>query len=301
MTKATGKLSTAASYRHAEVDGHRIFYREAGPPAAPTVLLLHGFPSSSFMFRELIPKLADRYHVIAPDMLGYGFSDTPSHTEYGYTFDNLARTMLAFTEVIGMKRYTLYLHDYGGPVGFRMALLQPQRVAAIVSQNACAYEEGFSAPEWKWALSAYRDRTKEAREAFRKTLSYDFTKYQYCEGVADETRVAPETYTLDYALMQRPGNDEIQLDLLMDFGTELTMYPRYQDYFRANRPPLLAVWGKNDPWFDRSAAEAFRRDLPEAQVNLFDSGHFVLETHLAEVAGATRSFLDGLVEQGKLG
>jgi pimeloyl-ACP methyl ester carboxylesterase len=266
---ATGSLGSelppSVAYRYAGVEGHRIFYREAGPAGAPTVLLLHGFPSSSFMFRNLIPSLADRYHVIAPDMLGYGFSDAPSRAEYRYTFDDLARTMLAFTNVLGLGRHALYLHDYGATVGFRMAVQRPDNVTAIISQNGCAYEEGFAGAEWAWALSAYRERSHEARDIFRKTLTLEFTKHQYCEGVADHMRIPPETYTLDYALMQRPGNDEIQIDLLIDFGSELDWYPRYQRYFRQHQPPLLAVWGANDPWFHKNAAEAFKRDLPHAR------------------------------------
>lgn len=292
--------SPSVAYRYAEAEGYRIFYREAGPVDGPTILLLHGFPSSSFMFRELIPALADKYHVIAPDMLGYGFSDTPPHTEYTYTFDNLARTMLAFTKALGIGRHVLYLHDYGATVGFRMAMQQPEKVTAIVSQNGCAYEEGFKAPEWEWALSAYREKSHEAREIFRKTLTQEFTKYQYCEGVADSMRVPPETYTLDYALMQRPGNNEIQIDLLIDFGSELDAYPRYQEYFRKYQPPLLAVWGANDPWFHKSAAEAFKRDLPSAEIRLFESGHFALESHPIEIAAETRRFLDRLSAENKL-
>jgi len=278
-------------YRTADVDGHRVFYREAGEPGRPALLLLHGFPSSSHMFRDLIPRLADRFHLVAPDLPGFGFSDAPDRASFPYTFDNLARVAAAFTDAIGLTRYAIYVFDYGAPVGFRLALARPERVTAIVSQNGNAYEEGLSTG-WDPIRRYWREPTPAHREALRDLLTPEATKWQYVHGVDDETRVAPESYTLDAALLARPGNDEIQLDLFRDYATNVALYPEFHKYFAAHRPPFLAVWGRHDPFFLPAGAEAYRRDNPNAEVRLLDTGHFALETHADEIASAVRDFLD---------
>ena len=272
------------------IDARGIFYRETGNADAPALLLLHGFPTSSHMFRDLMPRLADRYHVVAPDLPGFGFSDAPARAEFKYTFDILARVMQAFAEKIGLRRYALYVFDYGAPVGFRLALARPERVTAIISQNGNAYEEGLS-QGWNPIQRYWREPTPENRAALRDFLKPETTKWQYTHGVADESLVAPESYTLDTALLARPGNDEIQLDLFLDYANNVALYPKFQAYFRAQRPPLLAVWGKNDPFFLPAGAEAFKRDQPEADVHFYDTGHFALETHAAEIAAEIRKFL----------
>ena len=277
-------------YRTATVDGLRIFYREAGRPDAPTLLLLHGFPTSSHMFRDLIPLLADRYHVIAPDLPGFGFSDAPDRSGFEYSFDKLARTIARFVETVGLQRYALYVFDYGAPVGFRVALAHPERVTAIVSQNGNAYEEGLS-QGWNPIQNYWREPTAAHRAALREFLLPQTTRWQYVHGVADEAAVAPESYTLDSALLARPGNDEIQLDLFLDYAGNVALYPAFQAYLRTRKPPLLAVWGKNDPFFLPAGAEAFRRDVPQAEVRFYDTGHFALETHCDEIASAIREFL----------
>jgi pimeloyl-ACP methyl ester carboxylesterase len=272
------------------VDGCSIFYREAGNAQAPILLLLHGFPTSSHMFRDLMPRLADRYRVVAPDLPGFGFSDAPARAEFKYTFDNLAKVIEAFANKIGLRRYALYVFDYGAPVGFRLAVAHPERVTAIISQNGNAYEEGLS-QGWNPIQRYWREPTPQNRAALRDFLKPETTKWQYTHGVADELQVAPESYTLDAALLARPGNDEIQLDLLLDYANNVALYPKFQEYFRAQRPPLLAVWGKNDPFFLPAGAEAFKRDQPEAEVHFYDTGHFALETHAAEIADEIRKFL----------
>ena len=277
-------------YNRVNIDARGIFYRETGNADAPALLLLHGFPTSSHMFRDLMPRLADRYHVVAPDLPGFGFSDAPARAEFKYTFDNLARVMQAFAEKIGLRRYALYVFDYGAPVGFRLALARPERVTAIISQNGNAYEEGLS-QGWNPIQRYWREPTPENRAALRDFLKPETTKWQYTHGVADESLVAPESYTLDAALLARPGNDEIQLDLFLDYANNVALYPKFQAYFRAQRPPLLAVWGKNDPFFLPAGAEGFKRDEPEANVHFYDTGHFALETHAAEIAAEIRKFL----------
>ena len=277
-------------YNRVNIDARGIFYRETGNADAPALLLLHGFPTSSHMFRDLMPRLADRYHVVAPDLPGFGFSDAPARAEFKYTFDNLARVMQEFAEKIGLRRYALYVFDYGAPVGFRLALARPERVTAIISQNGNAYEEGLS-QGWNPIQRYWREPTPENRAALRDFLKPETTKWQYTHGVADESLVAPESYTLDTALLARPGNDEIQLDLFLDYANNVALYPKFQAYFRAQRPPLLAVWGKNDPFFLPAGAEAFKRDQPEANVHFYDTGHFALETHAAEIAAEIRKFL----------
>lgn len=283
-------------YRSATVDGHRIFYREAGRPEHPTLLLLHGFPSSSHMFRNLIPRLADRFHLVAPDLPGFGFSEVPDRARFDYTFANLARVIEGFTDALGLERYALYVFDYGAPVGFRLALARPERVTAIISQNGNAYEEGLSSG-WDSTQKYWREPNAANREALRALLTLETTRWQYVHGVSDETLVAPESYTLDSVLLARPGIDEIQLDLFLDYATNVALYPKFHEYFAARQPPFLAIWGKNDPFFLPPGAEAFRRDLPNAEVQFLDTGHFALETHVEEIASAIRGFLDKAVSR----
>jgi pimeloyl-ACP methyl ester carboxylesterase len=277
-------------YNHATIDGHKIFYREAGAKNAPTLLLLHGFPTSSHMFRNLIPLLADRYHVIAPDLPGFGFSKSPDREQFRYTFENLANVLDRFTQTIGLDRYAIYIFDYGAPVGLRLALAHPGRIAAIISQNGNAYEEGLSRG-WNPIQKYWKDPTPANRAALRDFLNPEATRSQYLHGVADATLVAPEAYELDSALLAHAGNDEIQLDLFLDYASNVALYPKFQAYFRTHRPPLLAVWGKNDPFFLPQGAEAFRRDNPDAEVHLFDTGRFALETHSSEIASVILTFL----------
>ena len=284
------------SYQYGIVNGNKIFYREAGPKTAPAILLLHGFPTSSHMFRNLIPALADTYHVVAPDLPGFGFSDAPGRKQFRYTFERLAETIDNFTRTIGLDRYTIYVFDYGAPVGLRLALAHPERITAIISQNGNAYDEGLS-QGWNPIQKYWKEPTAENRAALREFLTPDATKSQYIHGVQDETLVAPEAYSLDSALLARPGNDEIQLDLFLDYANNVALYPKFQDFFRTKRPPLLAVWGKNDPFFLPPGAEAFRRDNPNAEVHFYDTGHFALETHYQEIAAAIRDFLDRKLNQ----
>ena len=278
------------SYQQAAVDGHMIFYREAGPKDRPTILLLHGFPTSSHMFRNLIPALADRYHVVAPDLPDFGFSDAPDRKQFRYSFENLAKIIDRFTQTIGIDQYAIYVFDYGAPVGLRLALAHPERVTAIISQNGNAYEEGLS-QGWNPIQKYWKEPTAENRAALREFLKPEATKWQYVHGVQDATQVAPEAYGLDSALLARPGNDEIQLDLFLDYASNVALYPKFQEYFRTKRVPLLAVWGKNDPLFLPPGAEAFKRDNPSAEVHFFETGHFALETHTQEIADAIRDFL----------
>ena len=278
-------------YQYAIVDDNRVFYREAGPKDAPAILLLHGFPTSSHMFRDLIPALADRYHVVAPDLPGFGFSDAPDSKQFRYTFDHLADLIGRFVATIGLGRYAIYVFDYGAPVGFRLALRDPERITAIITQNGNAYEEGLS-EGWNPIQKYWKQPTGQNRAALRAFLTPEATKWQYLHGVRDETLVAPEAYVLDSALLARPGNDEIQLDLFLDYATNVALYPKFQEYFRAARPPLLAVWGKNDPFFLPQGAEAFKLDNPAAEVRFYDTGHFALETHYREIAATIVDFLD---------
>jgi pimeloyl-ACP methyl ester carboxylesterase len=281
-------------YRSVETGGHRVFYREAGEPKNPTVLLLHGFPTSSHMFRELIPLLADRYRVVAPDLPGFGNTVSPPRGQFDYTFDNLAKVIGGFVETIGLTRYALYVFDYGAPVGYRLAVAHPERVAAIVSQNGNAYLEGFS-DAWGVWKNYWKSPTAENREACRESLSpATIRDIQYFFG-SDRERVSPDGYTLDIAYMARPEAEEIQLDLILDYRSNVALYPTFQQYFRTHRPPLLAIWGKNDPHFLPPGAEAYRRDLPDAQVRFLDTGHFALETHSAEIGAAMREFLGRVV------
>ena len=294
---ATGKLPHQSavpltSVHKIEADGIQIFYRTAGDAEAPAVLLLHGFPTSSFMFRELIPRLADRYRVIAPDLPGFGFTEVPEKRRYVYSFDALANTIEAFTDTLGLARYAIYVFDYGAPTGFRLAMRRPERVTAIVSQNGNAYEEGLG-DAWGPIRTYWSAPTAENREVLRqKILTFETTRWQYTHGLTNPEAVAPESYTLDAALLERPGNKEIQLDLFLDYASNVKLYPRFQEYFRKSKPPLLAIWGKNDPFFIPAGAEAFRGDIPSAQVRFLDTGHFALETHAVEIAAAMKEFLD---------
>ncbi|MBW8859813.1 MAG: alpha/beta hydrolase, partial [Caulobacter sp.] len=266
-----------------------VFYREAGDPERPAILLLHGFPTSSHQFRDLIPRLADRYHVIAPDLPGFGFTTVAEG--FDYSFAKLAEVMAAFTDAIGLTHYAIYVFDYGAPVGLRLALARPDAVTAIVSQNGNAYEEGLS-DGWAPTRAYWADPSPANRETMRAMLTLETTRWQYTHGAPDETQVAPEAYWLDFALMSRPGNDDIQLGLIADYVSNVALYPRIHDYFRTRKPPLLAVWGARDPFFLPEGAEAFRRDLPEAEVHFLNAGHFALETHGREIADLMRDFLD---------
>jgi len=279
------------SYQYGIVNGNKIFYREAGPKTAPAILLLHGFPTSSHMFRNLIPALADSYHVVAPDLPGFGFSDAPDRKQFRYTFERLAETIDNFTRTIGLDRHTIYVFDYGAPVGLRLALAHPERITAIISQNGNAYDEGLS-QGWNPIQKYWKEPSPQNRAALRDFLTLEATKSQYLHGVQDETLVAPEAYQLDSALLARPGNDEIQLDLFLDYASNVALYPKFQEYFRTKLPPLLAVWGKHDPFFLPPGAEAFKRDNPNAEVHFYDTGHFALETHHREIADAIREFLN---------
>ncbi len=276
--------------RRIEADGVNVFYREAGRPDAPVVLLLHGFPTSSFQYRELIPRLADKYRVIAPDLPGFGFTEVPEKRKYKYTFDALAETILAFTDLLGLTRYALYVFDYGAPTGFRLAMARPERVTAIVSQNGNAYEEGLG-DAWAPIRKYWSEPTAKNRLMLRRALGPEGLKSQYTDGVPHPERIAPEGYTLDAAMIERPGNMEIQLDLFLDYANNVKLYPKFQEYFRATKPPLLAIWGKYDPFFIPPGAEAFRRDNPNATVQFLETGHFALETHVEEIASAMREFL----------
>jgi pimeloyl-ACP methyl ester carboxylesterase len=278
------------AYRTVSVDGLKVFYREAGNPQSQAVLLLHGFPTSSHMYRELIPALADRYHVVAPDLPGFGFTEAPDRKTFKYTFDHLAEVIERFTEVLGLSRYVLYVFDYGAPVGFRLALSHPERVSALISQNGNAYEEGLS-EGWNPIQAYWKDPSPENRSALRAFLTPETTQWQYTHGAANPERLSPDAWTLDSALLARPGNDEIQLDLFGDYKSNVALYPKFQDYFRTQRPPLLAVWGKNDPFFLPAGAEAFKRDNPRAEVHLLDAGHFALESRGSEIAAIIRDFL----------
>src|SRR5579863_9380514 len=281
-----------ASIHKVEADGVRVFYREAGDPNAPVVLLLHGFPASSFMFRELIPRLASDYRVIAPDLPGFGFTEIPPDRKYVYSFDRLTATMNAFTQALKLRRYALYVFDYGAPTGFRLAMAHPDRVTAIVSQNGNAYEEGLG-DAWAPIRKYWAEPTPENRETIRKNiLTLDGTRWQYTHGVTDPQSVPPESYTLDAALLERLGNKDIQLDLFLDYASNIKLYPAFQDYFRKARPPLLAIWGKNDPFFIPAGAEAFRKDIPNAQIQFLDTGHFAVETHVVEIAAAMKEFFE---------
>jgi len=279
------------SFRKVDVDGFNIFYRQAGPKDAPVVLLLHGFPTAGHMFRDLIPQLSDQFRVVAPDLPGFGQSEMPQRTKFSYTFDNIAGIIERFTEVIGLGRFAIYAFDYGAPTGFRLAMRHPERIAAVISQNGNAYIEGLSAG-WNPIRTYWQDPSETNRAALRAFLSPETTFWQYTHGVTDLSSVSPDGYSLDNFYLARPGADEVQLDLFGDYKSNVALYPEFHAYFRKHKPPLLAVWGKNDPFFLPQGAEAFKRDIPDAAVHFFDTGHFALETHCDEIAMMIREFLD---------
>jgi pimeloyl-ACP methyl ester carboxylesterase len=287
----TAPVAVQVRYQKANVDGVEVFYREAGPKDAPVILLLHGFPTSSQMFRDLIPRLADRYHVIAPDYPGYGYSGMPDRTKFAYTFDNYANIVGKLTQQLGADHYALYVMDYGAPVGFRIAARDPDRVTALIVQNGNAYDEGLDNAFWA-PIKAYwvTGATKE-REANRWLTTIKATYWQYTNGAKDVTLVDPDAWTVDQALMERPGDAEIQLDMLYDYRTNPPLYPQWQAYFRARKPPMLIVWGKNDEIFPPAGAWPYKRDLPDVEIHMFDAGHFVLETNGPEIAALMRDFL----------
>ena len=281
---------TPIRYSTVDADGLKVFYREAGNTAAPKLLLLHGFPSASHMFRDLIPLLADRFHLVAPDLPGFGQSDMPPRDDFSYTFDNVARIVERFTEVIGFDHFAVYVFDYGAPTGFRLAVKHPQRIKAIISQNGNAYAEGLS-EGWNPIRAYWQDPSQANRDALRAFLKPETMMWQYTHGVSDPTSVSPDGYSLDNYYLSRPGADEVQLDLFGDYKSNVELYPVFQNYFRTHKPPFLAVWGKNDPFFLPPGAEAFRRDIPDAVIRFFDTGHFALETHASDIAANIRGFL----------
>jgi pimeloyl-ACP methyl ester carboxylesterase len=278
-------------YKTIDVDGTNVFYREAGDPARPDILLLHGFPTASHMFRNLIPELAGHYHVVAPDLPGFGMTEIKPREQFAYTFDNIANVMRRFTEVVGLDRFAVYIFDYGAPVGLRIAAKHPERITAIITQNGNSYLDGVS-EAFKPVQAYWANPTQENRDALRGFLAPATTLFQYTHGVTDVSLVSPDGRNLDDAYLARSGNDKIQLDLLLDYASNVAAYDKFHAYFRDHQPPLLAVWGKNDPFFIPPGAEAFKRDLPNADIRFFDTGHFALETHASEIGGAIREFLD---------
>jgi pimeloyl-ACP methyl ester carboxylesterase len=282
---------TTVHYRYATVQGRRLFYREAGPPSAPIVLLLHGFPASSFMFRDLIPRLADAYHVIAPDHLGFGFSDTPPADEFGYTFDALADLTAGLLGQLGVTRYAMYVHDYGAPVGWRLALTDPSAVTAVITQNGNGYEAGFTEAFWKPVREYWQDQNPQSEAGVRQALTLDAIKRQYPQGVPDQSLVSPDTWEHDFAMVSRPGNDLVQLALFADYASNPPLYPKLHAWLRDSGVPVLATWGRNDEIFRPEGALAFAQDAPGAEICLLDGGHFLLESHLDAAAGHIRGFL----------
>jgi pimeloyl-ACP methyl ester carboxylesterase len=284
------------SYRHADINGQRVFYREAGPADAPVLVLLHGFPTSSHMFRELIPELADRYRVIAPDHIGFGHSSAPSVDEFDYTFDALTDITLALLDRLGVREHALYIQDYGAPIGLKIASRHPDRVTAIITQSGNAYTEGFT-PFWEPLFAYATNPGPDTEPAVRALLTLDATHWQYTHGVKDPSRISPDTWTHDQALLDRPGNAEVQLALFRDYRHNIDAYPAFQQYFRDTQVPLLAVWGRHDEIFGPDGARAFRRDLPDAEIHLLDTGHFALEDSLDTITGYIRGFLGRVLNQ----
>jgi pimeloyl-ACP methyl ester carboxylesterase len=278
------------NYQTVRVNDLNIFYRQAGNRDKPTVLLLHGFPTSSHMFRNLIPILAEDYHVVAPDFPGFGQTDLPDHKQFSYSFSNLADVIGKFTEAIGLKRFAIYIFDYGAPVGLRLALKHPERIAAIISQNGNAYVEGLS-DGWNPIRAYWKEPSQKNRDALRSMLTPQGTEFQYVHGVPDKSLISPDGRSLDDFYLTRPGAHEAQLDLFLDYAKNVEMYPEFQGFFRKHKPPFLAIWGKNDPFFLPAGAEAYKRDIPNAEVQFLDTGHFALETHYAEIGAAILKFL----------
>jgi len=281
----------AVHHRYRTVDGQRLFFRQAGDPEAPAVVLLHGFPTSSYMFRHLLPLLADRYHVIAPDHLGFGLSDAPTVEDFDYTFDALTALTAGLLATLGVDRYAMYVQDYGAPIGWRLALGDPAAITAIITQNGNGYDAGFVEDFWKTVRAYQVAQTPENEAAVRQFFTLEATRWQYLTGVADETVVDPESWWHDYTLLSRPGNDQVQLKLLLDYATNAPLYPRLHEYFRASQVPLLAVWGRGDQIFGPAGGQAFAADLPDAQIHLLAGGHFLLESALTEVTALIRAFL----------
>jgi pimeloyl-ACP methyl ester carboxylesterase len=299
MAQLTKKLNnknmetSQVHYLNIKANGLNIFYREAGRKDAPTILLLHGYPTSSHMYRNLIPILSSQYHVLAPDLPGFGYSDAPDHSQFNYTFDNLASTMQAFINELGLKRFAIYIFDYGAPTGLRLALANPEKITGIISQNGNAYEEGLSS-DWNPIQKYWKEPSQENRDALKDFVSKEATWYQYHQGVSDPALIAPETYTLDQHFLDRPGNIEIQLDLVKDYRTNVALYPKFQAYFREHKPKLLAVWGNKDPYFLPAGAEAYKRDNPNTTIKFYNTGHFALETNAKEIGQDVLNFLGGL-------
>ncbi|MFY3629501.1 alpha/beta fold hydrolase [Achromobacter xylosoxidans] len=291
LTAGVSAADLQVHHRFEQVGDVKVFYREAGPRDAPIVLLLHGYAASSFMYRNLIPLLADGYRVIAPDLPGFGFTEAPARGQYDYTFDQLAKTIGQFTRQLGLDRYAMQVFDYGAPVGWRLAAEHPARISAIISQNGNAYEEGLGAG-WAPIQKYWKDPSQANRDALREFATPASIRWQYLEGVPDQTLVAPDAIALEGHLVSRPGNADVQLDLLLDYASNVQKYPEFQAYFRKHQPPLLAVWGKNDPFFLPAGAEAWKRDIPGADVRFYDTGHLALETHGAEIGAVIRRFLD---------
>lgn len=283
-------------YRYERADNVNVFYREAGDPSAPAVLLLHGFAASSYMFRDLIPVLAQDYYVIAPDLPSFGFTESPARGDYAYTFDNITRTIQLFTQQLGLQRFAIMVHDYGAPVGWRLAEESPERITAIISQNGNAYEEGL-AEGWAAIKEYWAAPTAANRAALADFPTAASVKWQYLTGVTDTSRVSPDSYTLEGMLVSRPGNSEIQLDLLLDYAGNVQRYPQFHAYFRRYQPPLLAVWGINDPYFLPAGARAWKRDIPAADIRFYDTGHFALETHGGEIIPVIKEFLDQQIKK----
>ncbi|MEU0038848.1 MULTISPECIES: alpha/beta hydrolase [unclassified Streptomyces] len=288
-------MTSVVHHRTATVNGLEVFYREAGDPQAPALVLLHGFPTSSHMFRHLIPALADRYHVIAPDHIGFGQSAMPAPSDFPYTFEALTQVTSDLLEQLGVDRFAMYVQDYGAPIGWRLALQAPDRVTAIVTQNGNAYVEGFVKPFWDGVFAYAEAPGPETEAPMRGALTPEITRWQYVNGVADPSLVSPDNWVHDQALLDRPGNDEIQLELFRDYPTNVDLYPKVHQYFRDSQVPVLAVWGANDEIFGPAGAEAFRQDLPQAEVHLLESGHFALESHLENITQYIRDFLGRVV------
>jgi pimeloyl-ACP methyl ester carboxylesterase len=278
-------------HRYVDVDGQQLFYREAGPVDAPAIVLLHGFPTSSFMFRDLIPLLAGQYRVIAPDMLGFGLSDAPTVAEFDYTFDALAELTGDLLKAVGVSNYAVYVQDYGAPIAWRLALKDPAAITAIISQNGNGYDEGFIEGFWQTVWDYQNEQNAETEKAIRSALTLEGTKWQYLEGVADETVVSPDAWYHDFQKLSRPGNDEVQLKLFRDYATNPALYPELHEYLRTTQVPVLAIWGKNDPIFGPAGAKAFATDVPDAEIHLLDGGHFLLESKLEEAAELIEKFL----------